>query len=181
MNYIDLVLGILLIIGAIRGFMRGFISEFAGLAALILGVWGAIHFSYLTSGFIVDQFNYHPEHLGLISFFVTFLIIVILVHMVGKAAENILSAIALGFLNKLAGILFGVIKTALILSVLLLIFDRLDENAEIIPKETKEESQMYEPVKNLVPSLLPFLDFWNIDKHEFNDHKKQKKQDGSVA
>lgn len=181
MNYIDLILGILLIIGAVRGFLRGFISEFAGLAALILGVWGAIHFSYLTSGFIIDQFSYHPEHLGLISFFITFLIIVVLVHMVGKATENILSAIALGFLNKFAGILFGAVKTALILSVLLMIFDRLDEDAEIIPKDIKEESQMYEPVKNLVPNLLPFLDFWNIDKEQFKNHKKQEKKDGSVA
>ena len=180
MNYIDLILGILLILGAIRGFVRGFIAEFAGLAALILGVWGAIHFSYLTSGFIIDNFNYHPEHLGLISFFITFLIIVILVHMIGKAVENILSAVALGFLNKLAGILFGVIKTALILSVLLLIFDRLDEDAAIIPQNAKEESQMYEPVKDLVPSLLPFLDFWDIDNHQ-DKNNNQKEDHGKVA
>ncbi|HKJ41453.1 MAG TPA: CvpA family protein [Sunxiuqinia sp.] len=181
MNYIDLILGVLLILGAIRGFMRGFVAEFAGLAALVLGVWGAIHFSYLTSGIIIDNFNYHPEHLGLISFLITFLVIVILVHLVAKAVENILSAVALGFLNKLAGVLFGVIKTALILSVLLMIFDRLDEDAEILPKDTKEESQMYEPIKNLVPSLLPFLDFWDIDKHQLNDEKNQKANNGKVA
>ena len=181
MNYIDLFLGIMLLFGAIRGFSKGFVSEVAGLAALILGVWGAIRFSYLTSGYIVDTFDYHPKHLGLISFFITFILIVILVHIIGKAVENILNVVALGFLNKLAGILFGAIKTALILSVLLLIFDEFDETANILPKGEKEESQMYEPVKELVPTLLPFLNFWDIDNHPFKKDDEKNDESGKVA
>ncbi|MCK5906820.1 MAG: CvpA family protein, partial [Flavobacteriales bacterium] len=44
-NYIDLVLGGILVYGAIKGLMKGLIVEIAGLLALIIGVWGAIHFS----------------------------------------------------------------------------------------------------------------------------------------
>ena len=39
MNYIDIILGVLLIIAAIRGFRKGFIIELASLAALVLGIW----------------------------------------------------------------------------------------------------------------------------------------------
>ena len=177
MNYLDIVLGILLILGAIQGFRKGFISEVAGLAALILGVWGAIHFSYLTSGYIKETFDYHPEHIGLISFLVTFVLIVILVHIIGKVVENILSVVALGFLNKLAGILFGAIKAALILSVLLLILDEFDPNSTVISEKTKEESQIYEPVKSLVPTILPFLNFWDIDSSPFKKEKDPQKED----
>ena len=174
MNYIDLILGILLILAAFRGFSKGFVAEVASLAALILGVWGAIHFSHFTANFIVETFDYHSKHLGLVSFLVTFLVIVVLVHLVGKAVETIVSAVALGFVNRLAGILFGVIKSALILSVLLLIFDEVDENVHILPKDVKEDSQMYEPVKNLVPTILPFLDFGNVDKDLFEYKTPQK-------
>jgi membrane protein required for colicin V production len=45
MNYIDIIIGIVLIVSAISGFRKGLIVEVASLAALILGIWGAIHFS----------------------------------------------------------------------------------------------------------------------------------------
>ena len=44
MNYIDIILGILLLLSAIGGFKKGLIVELASLAALILGIWGAIEF-----------------------------------------------------------------------------------------------------------------------------------------
>ncbi|WP_321286578.1 CvpA family protein [uncultured Sunxiuqinia sp.] len=177
MNYIDIVLGVLLILAAVRGFSKGFIAEVASLAALILGVWGAIHFSQFTAEFIVETFGYDSKHLGLIAFLVTFVVIVILIHLVGKAVETIISAVALGFINRLAGILFGVIKSALIISVLLLILDEVDENVGILPKDVKDDSQMYEPVKNLVPTILPFLNFDAIDQDLFKrkSHLREKR------
>ena len=44
MNYLDIVLVVLLILSAINGFSKGFVEELAGLIALILGIWAAIHF-----------------------------------------------------------------------------------------------------------------------------------------
>lgn len=173
MNYIDIVLGILLIIAAVRGSIRGFIVEFASLAALILGIWGAIHFSHFTSGFLVNTFHWETEHIGVIAFLVTFVLIIIVVHILGKILTKLVEAMALGFLNHLAGLLFGVFKAALILSILLVFFDRLDEDDHILSAEAKEESRVYEPLKNLVPTLLPFLNFWDesdeLQKSNSND------------
>ena len=174
MNYIDLVLGILLLLAAFRGFSNGFVAELASLLALILGIWGAIHFSHLMAGFIVDTFDYQPKHLGLIAFLITFLIIVVIIYLIGKAVETLLYAIALGFLNKLAGILFGIIKSAIILSVLLLIFDEFDEDAHILPQDQKAESHMYEPIKDLVPTILPFLNIWDIEENPFKKEKERR-------
>lgn len=177
MNYIDLVLGILLVVAAIRGFSNGFVAEVASLAALILGVWGAIHFSHFVSGFIIDTFDYHPKYLNLIAFFVTFIVIVILVYLGGKLVDKIVTMVALGFLNRLAGILFGIIKTALILSILLLILEKFDEKEKLLPKRIKERSHMYEPVKSLLPTLLPFLNFWDIDEEFFRKEKEESTDD----
>jgi membrane protein required for colicin V production len=161
MNYIDIILGILLIIAAVRGFMKGFVIELASLAALILGIWGAIHFSHLTAGFLTGTFNWNPESIGLVAFLITLLLIVVVVHILGKLLTKVVEAMALGLLNHLAGMLFGVFKTALILSVVLLLFDHVDQDVHIIPEKTRDESQVYEPLKNLVPTLLPFLNFWD--------------------
>lgn len=44
MNWIDFVIIALLAFGLIQGFIDGLIIEIAELAALVLGIWGAIHF-----------------------------------------------------------------------------------------------------------------------------------------
>jgi len=161
MSYIDIVLGILLIIAAVRGFYKGFIVEAASLLALILGIWGAIHFSYFTADFLVNTFGWDSKNMSIIAFLMTFIVIIVVVHILGKILTKVVEALALGFLNHLAGLLLGVLKTALILSVLLLFLDKIDEEKNLISEEARQESQAYEPVKNLVPTLLPFLNFWD--------------------
>lgn len=163
MNYIDLVLVIMLIIAAFQGFRNGLIIELASLAALVLGIWGAIKFSDWTAGFITKNTGFHSEHLSTIAFVITFIVIVILVHMLGKALDSIVKAVFLGFLNRLAGIIFGILKFAVILSIFLLIFDDIDENVHILPAKQKQESKMYAPMKQLVPTLFPFIKRWNAD------------------
>lgn len=163
MNYIDIVLGILLIFAAISGFRKGLIAEVASLAALILGIWGAIKFSYITSEFLIENFNLQTEYLNLISFAVTFVVIVILVHIVGSAVTKMIDVVMLGFVNKLAGLVFGVIKSALILSIILVVFDKIDEDVHILSEKTKENSRMYEPIRSFAPTIFPFIDVWEID------------------
>jgi membrane protein required for colicin V production len=53
MNFIDIILGLLLIFSAFGGFKHGLVAEVAYLAALILGIWGAIHFSGITTGLLI--------------------------------------------------------------------------------------------------------------------------------
>lgn len=172
MNYIDVVFAIILIIAAVQGFRKGLIIEFASLAALILGIWGAIKFSDWTAGFISDIFNYHSKNLTTIAFIVTFIAIVVLIHLAAQVLDKTVKAVALGFLNRLAGIIFGVLKTAVILSVFLLLFDTVDENVHILPTTQKAESKIYKPMKQLVPTLFPFIKLWDFgtetqtEKHE---------------
>ena len=164
MNYIDLVLGILLLIAAIQGFRKGFIIELASLAALILGIWGGIKFSDFTADFITKHTGYHSQHLSTIAFIVTFIAIVILIHILAKMLDTVVKAVFLGFLNRLAGIIFGVLKFAVILSVLLLLFDDIDENVHILPAKQKEESKIYTPMKQVVPTLFPFIKLWKTNE-----------------
>jgi len=164
MNYIDLILGIILIIAAIQGFRKGFIVELASLAALILGIWGGIKFSDWTSTLITNTTGYHSKNLTTIAFIVTFIAIVIIIHILGKVLDNAIKAAALGFLNRLAGIVFGVLKASVILSIFLLLFDTIDENVHILPSGQKAESKIYTPMKQLVPTLFPFIKLWKTDE-----------------
>jgi membrane protein required for colicin V production len=172
MNYIDIVLGILLILSAISGFRKGFVVEVASLAALILGIWGAIKFSYVTSEFLVENFKVQTDYLNLISFVVTFVVIVILVHIVGNTVNKMVNAVMLGFVNKLAGLVFGVLRAALILSIILVVFDKIDEDVHILPESSKGNSRMYEPIRSFAPSIFPFIEEWGIDLKDNKINRK---------
>ncbi len=169
MNYIDIVLGILLILSAIGGFRKGLIVELASLAALILGIWGAIKFSYVTSEFLVENFDWKWDHLNIASFIITFVVIVILVHIVGNVVNKLVETVMLGFINRLAGLVFGILRAALFLSIVLVIFDKIDEDVNILSKKAKSESQMYVPIRNFAPTIFPFLDFWDENNSNNDD------------
>lgn len=171
MNYIDIILGLLLLFAAINGFRKGLISELASLAALILGIWGAIEFSYITSDFLTENFNLETEYLNIISFIITFIVIVILVHIVGSSVNKLIEVAMLGFLNKTAGLIFGILRSALILSIILLVFDKIDEDVRILSQEAKAESRLYEPVRKLAPSIFPFIKIWGDDENSKDKDK----------
>jgi membrane protein required for colicin V production len=160
MNYIDIILLILLLLAAIGGFKNGFITELASLAGLILGIWGAFEFSDLTSDVLVKNFNVHWEHLKLFSLIITFIVIAILVHIVAGVVNKMVEAAMLGILNRLAGLVFGIIKSVLVLSVVLVVFDRINSDVTIIHEDKINESRLYKPIRNLAPSIFPFIEDW---------------------
>jgi membrane protein required for colicin V production len=164
MNYIDIILIILLLLAAFNGFRKGLITEVASLAALVLGVWGAIEFSYITSEFLTEKMGWEPGNLNIISFIITFIVIVILVHLVGNSLSKLVEAAMLGWANRITGLIFGVAKTAFILSILLLIFNKIDEDVHILSQKTKMNSQLYEPMRKFAPSVFPFISNWENEK-----------------
>jgi membrane protein required for colicin V production len=161
MNYVDIVLIILLFLAAISGFRNGFISELASLAALILGILGAIKFSDITADFLIENLNIQSKHIDTIAFIMTFIVIVILVHIIGGVINKIVKTVSLGFLNRLAGMVFGVLKSALILSVILVIFDKVDKDVHILPANAKTESRLYKPIHSFAPGIFPVLNIWS--------------------
>lgn len=149
MDFLDIVLGLLLIWGLYRGFINGLFVELASLIALIAGIYGAIHFSYMVGDYLSKNMDWDARYISLTSFLVTFIIIVVVVHMAGKLLTKIANFAMLGFVNKLAGAVFGTLKIALILGALLIFFDRINNSTTIIDEATKKKSILYEPIKNI--------------------------------
>lgn len=158
MNIVDLILIILLIAAAIRGFVKGFFVEFASVAALILGVVCAMMFSGYVRNWLTGVVSWRPETIKTIAFVIIFISVVIAVHLIANALEKFVRAIAMGILSRLGGAVFGVIKTAFILSFLMYVVARIEAfDVTIIPKEPKSRSKYYAPIEKLAPNLFPFL------------------------
>lgn len=172
MNWIDLVIIAVLAYGLIQGFINGLIIEIAELAALVLGIWGAIHFSDWTAGKLSGWFDMQSSWTGIIAFAVTFIAIVIGVYLLGKLLDTLLRAMALGFVVKSLGAVFGVLKTALILSVVFVFLNSIDEKRHFLPSSTISRSFLYNPIADLVPAIFPLVEGGDLID-SFNRPKKQ--------
>lgn len=161
MSVIDIILGALLIFGIIRGFMKGLFVEIASLAALVAGVYGAIHFSHYASDKLGDLVDWSEKYVNVVAFAITFFIIVLLVSLAGKAFTKLADFAALGILNKILGAAFGVLKIGFILSVVLIIFSHTNRNIEFVSQDKLNNSVLYSPVKELATLIFP-----NIIKQE---------------
>jgi len=156
MNWLDILILIPLVGGIFSGYKNGLIGEVASLAGLILGIWGAIKFSDYTAG-IIGSLGLESAHMPLISFIITFLIITIVMQMLAALISKLLDSLLLGWVNRLFGMVAGVIKGVLFVGVVLFVLDALDNKRTLIPPAVKENSLLYEDMASLVPTLLPFL------------------------
>jgi membrane protein required for colicin V production len=155
MSILDISLLTLLVLGLVRGFMRGFFVELASLVALIAGVYGAFHFSNFAASFLKERVNWDENSVNIVAFIITFAIIVLVIALAGKALTKIADFAMLGLFNKVLGAFFGGFKVALILSVILIVLDKLNANVPFVKEQDQQESVLYNPVKSLIPLLFP--------------------------
>lgn len=165
MNYIDIILGILLLWGLIKGFSKGLFVSLASLVALVAGIYIAVHFSHLVGGYLEQYVDWGDGAMKLTAFAITFIVVVILISIAGKLLTKIADFASLGILNKLLGAAFGVLKFAFIASVVIIFVDAGNRSLNIIKQETLDSSILYSPVKKLAPMVLP-----NILKSERGDN-----------
>lgn len=166
MVIIDIILGALILFGIIRGFFKGLFVEIASLLALVLGIYGAIHFSNYAADFLETKTEWDENTINITAFAITFIIIVLAIILAGKALTKLANFAMLGLLNKLLGALFGGVKVALILSILLVVFERFKKPFLFNNEDTTEESILYEPVKSIAPLIFPIIDKEKLEEKE---------------
>ncbi|KPM33011.1 Colicin V production protein [Croceitalea dokdonensis DOKDO 023] len=149
MSFIDIVLGILLALGLYKGLKNGLFVELASLVALIAGIYGAIHFSYIAGDYMAAQMDWDQKYIKITAFLITFVAIILLVHFAGKLLTKIADFAMLGILNKIAGGIFGTLKVAIILGALLLFFEKATASFDFVSKDTQEASIFYTPVRDI--------------------------------
>jgi len=149
MGLLDIVLGLLLAYGLYKGLRNGLLVEIASIVALVAGTFGAMHFSYILSDYLSAQFSWEPRYIKLTAFALTFLAIVIAVHLLGRFLTRIAGFAMLGFVNTLAGGVFGLVKVGMILGALLIFFERANSSLHLVRPETIEQSVLYDPIKEI--------------------------------
>ena len=60
-------------------------------------------------------------------------------------------------MNKIAGAIFGAAKVALIVSVILNLFGKMNDTITFVKQETLDETILYNRVKDFAPAIFPSI------------------------
>ena len=173
MGLLDILLGLPLVWGLWKGLKNGLFMEIASIVALIAGIYGAIHFSYITGDYLSERMDWDERNLSITAFILTFVLIIIVVHLAGKLLTKIANIAMLGLLNKIAGAIFGVLKVAILLGAVFIFFNRMDRSLNLLDEKIKEESILYQPIMD-----IGALIFDSVLK---NDLLKKESQEGPIT
>lgn len=153
MNTLDYIIIFPVLIGFIIGLFKGLIKEVIGLAIVILGIYLARLFAPLASELLVKWLVISPQGAQPLGFLVIFSIVAITLTLIGRMIQGLVQALSLGFINSMIGGVFGALKIALLYSILFNVLHSLEHKFSIIEPESRENSVLYEPIKELAPQL----------------------------
>jgi membrane protein required for colicin V production len=155
MIFLDLVIGLLLLLDILKGFRKGFLSEAGTILGILFGFLMASAGGNSMARFLAPVCGGSEKWSVVVGFLLTFLAVFFLIVILAKIFEGFLSALALGWTNRLAGAVFCLLRGALVLSVVLNLYETIDDDRSMIGPERIQSSIFYMPVQRLAPTLFP--------------------------
>lgn len=121
MNWVDIVIVIILAVGLGKGLANGFVRGIFGIAALVLGILLAAANYEEVVNTLFSRLQIGADGRAILGFLLVFVVVLILVSVVGRIIAKALKLVSLGWMDRLAGGVLGLVMASLFTGVLLLI------------------------------------------------------------
>ena len=158
MNTTDTILLLLIIVpGLIAGLKKGFIFQ----AVTLLAVWLGALVSYQFAkplGENLSTFVKLPENVvHLLSFVVIFIAVYLVLSLIGLGVRKVVKDIVGAGIDKLLGVIIGILKQALIIALLIMVFDTVNNTIVLVNRETLDSSVVYTKLHDTANVVFPFI------------------------
>ena len=153
----DIIVCALLVFAFYKGVVNGLFVELASLISLVLGIYFAVKFSSFVKELLMGFVKWNPNSIQIVAFILTFIVVVIAIHLLGKFLTGIANFAFLGWLNKLGGGFFRVLKTVLIVSIVFSVFEKINYNNYLAKKETLDNSIFFNPIQKIAGYVFPSI------------------------
>ena len=157
MGFFDIILCALLVFAFYKGVVNGLFIELASLISLVVGIYLAIKLSSFVKEILMGFVKWNPNSIQIFAFVLTFIVVVIGINLLGKFLTGIANFAFLGWLNKLGGGFFRVLKTVLIVSVVFSVFEKINYNSFLAKKETLDNSYFFNPIQKIAGYVFPSI------------------------
>jgi len=116
MNLVDIVVLLVLVLSAIQGYRSGLVASIASLLGLFGGI-AIASWNYTRLIATVDPIVNGKALSAAISFVLIALVVMLLAGLLGILLKGVIHGIGLGWLDRLAGLLFGLLRGALLVTL----------------------------------------------------------------
>jgi membrane protein required for colicin V production len=157
LNSIDIILSILLLIGIVRGFIKGFIYEIAVVGAMVVCYFFGFKLADIVAEYIGKIISVNSGTLHYISLLLAWIGISVGIFFLARLFEGLVSVVALGLFNKIAGAVFGGLKYAILISLFLFFLNRFDISTSWFNADLKADSFLYYKLLNISKAIFSSL------------------------
>lgn len=152
MNLLDLFILIPIGYFAFKGYMNGIINEVLSIAGIILAVFITFEYMHSASAMFQPLFS-DRDHATIAAGIFLFVITVVTVQLIAYLIQKFFVLIKINFINRLAGIVFGAVKSGIVVSAALLLLAGFNKPAEI----SRNESFSYPVIIQLAPATFDII------------------------
>ena len=157
MGITDILLLACYIPAVIRGILKGFVEQAVALFSILLGVWLAGRFSARASAWLSTWIAWKPELLRAATFVIIVILTILVFFLIGKLLTKVIKISTLGWLNRLLGILLGVVVTTLILGVIVTAVDAFNGHWGLIAPEVLDGSPVWCALREFASAVFPSI------------------------
>ena len=147
---IDAIVITLFIWAIIKGFSQGFVVAIFSTIAIFIGLIAAVKLSAVTANYLHEKANLTMQWLPILSFALVMFVTVILVRVLAKIIQRTMELAALGWLNKIAGIVLYLLLFATVFSVVLFYAKEI----KFVSEDTILSSKTYKFIQPLAPFAI---------------------------
>lgn len=157
MGILDIVLLICFVPAIVSGVTKGFIRQVVEIVAILAGAWVAFRCSSMFSVWLAQYIQLDKIYLHIICFVLIIIIVALLLNLLGRILTKTLDALSLGWFNYLLGLVFGILKVAIVLGLLILGFEALNANLHLVDPKELDNAVVYNTLKNAANAVFPYL------------------------
>jgi len=142
------------------GFIKGFTKQAFAVVGLILGIILGTLFYKPFADFLRETMNMPDRPASIMAFFIILLVVPLICGVLGNLLSKLIHIASLGFIDRLLGAAFGLLKYLLIMGLIIMLLDMTGYSDKIINRTERRQSKMYVYVRNVTSFCLQ----WTWDK-----------------
>lgn len=154
MNYIDFIIVLVVLVGALYGLIKGVFRQLGSLGGFVAGILVARFFGRSFGSLLQQMFDLPTGVSRIIAYSLLFLVVYLVCLQLMKLIHHLSHQVALGWLDRLGGALFGAVKYLVILSILLNLVHIVDRKIRLLPAHEVATSQCYQYTLRVAPALF---------------------------
>ena len=154
MNYIDFIIVLIVLIGALYGLIKGVFRQLGSLGGFVAGVLVSRLFGGSFASLLQQMFDLPAGVSRIAAYSLLFLLVYLICLQLMRLIHHISQQVALGWLDRLGGALFGALKYLVIFSILLNLVHIIDPKVRMLPAREVSTSHLYGYALRIAPALF---------------------------